>query len=73
MLTIANTGPEVHAEDIERLFEPFRRFAADRGNADGHHGLGLSIVRAVATAHDATVTASPEPGGGLAMTVSFAS
>lgn len=71
MLTIANTGPEIHAEDIERLFEPFRRFAGGRGNADLHHGLGLSIVRAVAAAHEATVTARPEPGGGLAITVSF--
>ena len=40
--------------------------------ADGHHGLGLSIVRAIALAHDATIDAVPEPEGGLAVTVSFA-
>ena len=35
------------------------------------HGLGLSIVRAIATAHAATITAQPRPGGGLAIDVSF--
>lgn len=39
---------------------------------DGHHGLGLSIVRAIAVAHDASIDAVPQPDGGLAVTVSFA-
>ena len=37
----------------------------------GGHGLGLSIVRAIATAHGAAITAQPLPGGGLAIAVSF--
>lgn len=32
-------------------------------------GLGLSIVRSIAMAHDGTVTAVPGPEGGLAVTV----
>ena len=71
ILTITNTGPHIAAADVEQLFEPFRRLSGDRAGGDGHHGLGLSIVRAVAAAHDATVTARPEPLGGLAVTVSF--
>jgi signal transduction histidine kinase len=71
MLVVTNTGPHVAPGDVEALFEPFRRLRSDRTADDGHHGLGLSIVRAVATAHEGTATARPEPTGGLAVTVSF--
>ena len=73
VLTVANSGPQIPAGEIERLFEPFRRLTTDRTTADGHHGLGLSIVRAIATAHRATVAATPGPDGGLAITVTFPS
>jgi signal transduction histidine kinase len=64
-LTVRNTGPEVPAERVPELFEPFRRLHAPRtGPADGA-GLGLSIVASIAHAHDATLDARPNPGGGL--------
>ncbi len=72
-LTVVNSGPQVPPGEIERLFEPFRRLTTDRTTADGHHGVGLSIVRAVATAHRATLAATPGPDGGLAITVTFPS
>jgi signal transduction histidine kinase len=70
-LTVVNTGPRVAPGEVAQLFEPFRRLGNDRAAGDGHHGLGLSIVRAVATAHDATVNATPGPDGGLIVTVAF--
>jgi signal transduction histidine kinase len=70
-LTVVNTGPYVPGDEIERLFEPFQRLARDRTASDRHRGLGLSIVRAIATAHDGTVTATPRPDGGLVVTVSL--
>ncbi len=73
LVSVINTGPVVRAQDTERLFEPFQRLGGGRAaGADGHHGLGLSIVRAIASAHEATVAATPRPGGGLDVTVSFA-
>ena len=69
MLSVANTGREIPAAEIERLFEPFQRLDGDRTGSDGHRGLGLSIVRAIAVAHDGTATASPRAGGGLLVTV----
>jgi signal transduction histidine kinase len=68
VLTVANTGPEVPPQEVARLFEPFQRLAVRTG--DGL-GLGLSIVRAIATAHDATVAAASRPEGGLVVTVTF--
>jgi signal transduction histidine kinase len=71
VLTVANTGPAVPRDAVERLFEPFQQLDRERIGSDGHHGLGLSIVRAIAVAHDATVTARPGVDGGLVVTVGF--
>ena len=72
LVSVTNTGPLVAPDELELLFEPFQRLGGGRTAAgDGHHGLGLSIVRAIAAAHRATVTARPQPNGGLAVTVSF--
>jgi signal transduction histidine kinase len=68
-LTVANTGPVVPAYEVETIFEPFRRLGNDRVRSDRGAGLGLSIVRATATAHGGTVTAAPRPEGGLVVTV----
>jgi signal transduction histidine kinase len=71
-LVVTNTGPRIPADQVKLLFEPFQRSGTDRTTRnDGHHGLGLSIVRAIATAHHAGLTAEPGPDGGLAIRVSF--
>ncbi|GAA3790383.1 ATP-binding protein [Sphaerisporangium flaviroseum] len=64
-LVVSNTGPEVPADRIPELFEPFRRMAPDRTRSANGSGLGLSIVASIARAHAMTVTARPNPGGGL--------
>ena len=70
LLTVANTGPHVPPDQLDRLLEPFQRLDQERAaDTNGHHGLGLSIVRAIANAHDATLTARARPEGGLAVTV----
>ena len=71
ILTINNTGPHVPADQIDRLRQPFRRLTPDRGNNDDGHGLGLSIVAAIASAHDATLNIKPRPDGGLHVTIEF--
>jgi signal transduction histidine kinase len=71
-LAVTNDGAVIPAAEVERLFEPFQSLAADRtAPSDGHHGLGLSIVHAVATAHHATLRAEARPEGGLAVEVRF--
>ncbi|MEV6668705.1 HAMP domain-containing sensor histidine kinase [Streptomyces sp. NPDC051162] len=69
-LTVTNTGPEVAAEEVDGLFEPFRR-GTGRERLGGGTGLGLSIVRSIARAHGGTVDAVPRRGGGLRVTVRF--
>jgi signal transduction histidine kinase len=69
LLVVSNTGPVVPPEEVDRLFEPFQRMR--RVADDTHHGLGLSIVRAIAVAHGAALTAHARPEGGLMVEVSF--
>jgi signal transduction histidine kinase len=72
LLSVSNTGPGIPTGEVERLFEPFERLAEGRAaQSDSHHGLGLSIVRAIAAAHGGAVDAQPRTGGGLVVTVSL--
>lgn len=68
LLEVRNRGPVMEAADIPGLFEPFPRGEGKDRMGPGS-GLGQSIVRSIAVAHDGTVTAVPGPGGGLAVTV----
>ena len=71
-LEVDNTGPMVPAEEVDRLLQPFQRLAGDRlGHGDGL-GLGLSIVAAIANAHDAPLDIRPGLDGGLEIRVRFA-
>ncbi len=70
VLSVINSGPVVPPSEIDRLFEPFQRLDPRRTHSNGH-GLGLSIVRAIADAHGATVTAEPQTEGGLKVEVVF--
>ena len=70
-LAIANTGPVVPSDEVERLLQPFQRLAGDRvGHGDGL-GLGLSIVAAIATAHQGMLDVRPGACGGLEVSVRF--
>ncbi len=71
VLTVSNTGPVVELGEVDRLFQPFQRLDPRRAHYQQGHGLGLSIVRAVAAAHHATVAARPLPEGGLSVAVTF--
>ncbi|HTW06024.1 MAG TPA: HAMP domain-containing sensor histidine kinase [Acidimicrobiales bacterium] len=67
LLSVSNTGLTVPAEEIERLFQPFQRF----GNSVDGFGLGLSIVKAIAIAHGASLVCHARPGGGLEVEVAL--
>ncbi|QFG21416.1 HAMP domain-containing sensor histidine kinase [Actinomadura sp. WMMB 499] len=73
VLTVDNTGPVVPPDALDRLFMPFQRLGTERTGRSEGLGLGLSIVQAVATAHDARLDAEPRPGGGLTITLCFPS
>ena len=70
-LSVRNTGPIVPPDQVDTLFEPFRQFGQERVRYGEGYGLGLAIVRAIADAHSATLTAHANPQGGLTIQVTF--
>ena len=72
-VSVSNTGPEVPPSEVERLFQPLQQAGSDRVRHSDGHGLGLAIVRAIAHAHEADLTARARPEGGLQIQVSFRS
>ncbi|HEX4518341.1 MAG TPA: HAMP domain-containing sensor histidine kinase [Gaiellaceae bacterium] len=70
LLAVANSGPRIRADELARLLEPFQQHGGpDR--RPGGLGLGLSVAKAVATAHNATLTALARRTGGLRIEVAF--
>jgi signal transduction histidine kinase len=61
-MTVSNTGHVVLDDEVESLFEPFRRSRASRSTGAG---LGLAIVKSVVASHGGSVTAVARPAGGL--------
>ncbi|MEH5014231.1 heavy metal sensor histidine kinase [Phytobacter diazotrophicus] len=62
IIAVANVGEPIAAEHLDRLFERFYRIDSSRTRSDTHHGLGLSIVRAVALMHRGDVFVRSENG-----------
>jgi len=69
VVTIENTGAAIPAHELARLFEPFAQI--DPPAARAGLGLGLAVVKAIADAHGARLTAHVRPGGGLRLEVAF--
>jgi signal transduction histidine kinase len=62
VLTVANDGAPIAADDLARLTEPFERLG--RGSTRGT-GLGLSIVKAIAESHGGRLVLEAPARGGL--------
>jgi signal transduction histidine kinase len=71
VLSVGNDGPVIAPGELARLQRPFQRLGPERTNRGDGHGLGLSIVHAIAEAHGATISTRVKPDGGLQIEVSF--
>jgi signal transduction histidine kinase len=67
-VVVDDNGPGVDG-DPEKLFIPFHRGLTDRDDRVRGTGLGLTIARRVARAHDGTLDAWPSPLGGARFTL----
>ncbi len=70
-ITVYNTVAEIEKGDLSRLFERFYRADSSRSSETGGHGIGLSVVAAIAQAHHGTATAKSEDGRSVTFTISL--
>ncbi|WP_416986179.1 sensor histidine kinase [Streptomyces sp. T028] len=67
LVEVADTGPGIPAAELPHVFDRLWRGA--RARTTGGSGIGLAVVRELATAHGGTVAADSGPGGGTRMTL----
>lgn len=60
-ITVADNGPGIPPDDLDRVFDKFYRVP---GTATGGTGLGLSISKGLVEAHGGTMQVDNAPGGG---------
>jgi len=65
VIAVVDNGPGIAADQREKIFVPF--FTTKRQGS----GVGLTLVRQIATAHGATVDVSDTPGGGATVSLRF--
>ncbi len=65
-VTVTDQGIGISERDLERIFERFYRVDRARSRTTGGSGLGLSIVRHVASNHGGEVLVSSQEGEGSA-------
>ena len=62
-LTVCDYGPGIPEEAREKVFQRFHSIRPDAEDFGNHSGLGLAIGRAIAEAHDGTLTADARADG----------
>ncbi len=62
-IEVADDGPGIEPEQLDRLFRPFERLGAERTGVEGT-GLGLALSLALTTAMGGTLSASSRLGAG---------
>ncbi|MFC5826011.1 sensor histidine kinase [Nonomuraea insulae] len=70
-LVVETGGRLLDQEQVDRLAQPFQRLGADRTRSGDGSGLGLSIVAAIAAAHDGALDLRARPEGGLRAAISL--
>lgn len=61
-IAVTNRGATIPSKHLPRLFDRFYRSDPSRSHADRNHGLGLSIVAAIARMHHGTTFAASADG-----------
>jgi two-component system phosphate regulon sensor histidine kinase PhoR len=68
VITVADSGPGIPAEDLTRVFERFYRVDKSRARPGGT-GLGLAIVKHLVELHKGEAKAANRPEGGAVFTI----
>lgn len=71
-LSVFNTAEtEISQEQLSHVFDRFYRTDASRNSETGGHGIGLSVAKAIVTAHGGRIHASSQDGRSFRVTAVF--
>ncbi|WP_066856310.1 hybrid sensor histidine kinase/response regulator [Halodesulfovibrio spirochaetisodalis] len=70
-LIVRDEGPGIAEEEQHELFTPFSKGSAVPTGSESSHGLGLHIVKRIATAHNCSVDVASTLGSGTEFTINF--
>jgi len=70
-VTVADSGPGIPPEALERVFEPFFRLARDEHSGIEGSGLGLAICRELVYQLNGEITLDSDVGSGTSISVRF--
>jgi signal transduction histidine kinase len=69
IVLVADDGPGIPADSLERVFEPFYRLTRDEHSRIEGNGLGLSICRELIDQLQGSICLDSSPGGGTTVKV----
>jgi two-component system sensor histidine kinase KdpD len=69
LISIADEGPGIPPDDLERVFDKFYR--VQRSEQVAGTGLGLAICKGIVEAHGGRIWAENRPGGGTILTIAL--
>ncbi|MFE5210343.1 SpoIIE family protein phosphatase [Streptomyces sp. NPDC056600] len=69
VVTFADTGVGVPADEVPRLFDRFHRIRHTRARSHEGSGIGLALVKELVQLHGGTITAESTEGRGTVFTV----
>jgi len=71
VVSVADTGPGIPSEHIDRIFERFYVVDKSRSRKLGGTGLGLSIVKHIIILHNGRITVQSSPGRGARFVITL--
>jgi signal transduction histidine kinase len=71
IIQVADHGPGIDPARVEEMMQPFTRMEGSRSRDTGGAGLGLAIVRAIASSESGQFTLANRPEGGLVASLSL--
>ncbi len=71
IIEVADNGPGIAADDLQRIFDRFYRVDKGRSRRQGGSGLGLAIVQEIMHSMNGTVSATSVEGHGATFTLAL--